>query len=245
MNKSEVIKVLGIPPELQHLINVRQSNRAKRLIFKASTLTGVEIVLPREFSKDWVVANLNDRGQILMGQLKEISQERLLLKPDLIDLTAIGKAWKVIYSDQQCAQILETQNGTLTLSTRDHKNDPMHIPGVLQDWLKAKAVTELPEMLHSMASKIALNFNNVRIKNQKTIWGSCSAKKNINLNQKLLFLPPEVVSYVLKHELVHLKVFDHSEKFWTELGKYIENPKQFRSILLKESEKSVPLWATL
>ena len=76
---------------------------------------------------------------------------------------------------------------------------------------------------------------------------SCSQQKNISLNQKLLFLPPppEVASYVLHHELIHLKVFDHSEQFWTELGKYIETPKRFRSVLLRKAEKLVPLWAGL
>ena len=59
-----------------------------------------------------------------------------------------------------------------------------------------------------------LHFNKILIKNQRTMWGSCSRKKNLNFNYKMLFLPKEVQDYIVVHELCHLKEFNHSKRFW-------------------------------
>ena len=54
---------------------------------------------------------------------------------------------------------------------------------------------------------------------QKTRWGSCSSEKNLNFNWKLILAPPEVLDYVVVHELCHLKEMNHSKAFWEEVGK--------------------------
>lgn len=66
-------------------------------------------------------------------------------------------------------------------------------------------------------------FNKINIKNQKTRWGSCSAKKNLNFNYRLIFLPNKVIDYIIVHELCHLKEFNHSRKFWNLVGRTIFN----------------------
>ena len=59
-----------------------------------------------------------------------------------------------------------------------------------------------------------LKFNSITIKRQKTRWGSCSKKGNLNYNYKILFLPEAIADYIIVHELCHLKEFNHSRKFW-------------------------------
>lgn len=58
------------------------------------------------------------------------------------------------------------------------------------------------------------SWNAVSIRNQKTRWGSCSKKKNLNFHFKLALVPSELADYVVVHELCHLKEFNHSKKFW-------------------------------
>jgi len=69
-------------------------------------------------------------------------------------------------------------------------------------------------------------YNRVSIRKQKTRWGSCSSKNNINLNANLLHLPSELMDYVLLHELVHTRVKNHSKKFWDELNTVVPNARQ-------------------
>ena len=62
-------------------------------------------------------------------------------------------------------------------------------------------------------------FNKLTIKSQKTRWGSCSKKRNLNFNYKILFLSPKIRDYIMIHELCHLKEFNHSSKFWKLVAK--------------------------
>ncbi len=69
------------------------------------------------------------------------------------------------------------------------------------------------------------DINKISIKNQKTRWGSCSRKGNLNFNYKIILLPKKIADYVIVHELCHLKEFNHSRKFWNLVEKGIPNYK--------------------
>ncbi len=57
-------------------------------------------------------------------------------------------------------------------------------------------------------------YNKINIKNQKTRWGSCSKKGNLNLNYKIIFLPEAIRDYIIVHEICHLLEFNHTKRFW-------------------------------
>tara|TARA_B110000116_G_scaffold98041_1_gene85330 strand:+ start:60 stop:635 length:576 start_codon:yes stop_codon:yes gene_type:complete len=77
-----------------------------------------------------------------------------------------------------------------------------------------------------LAGQHNFKFKKLFIKNQKTRWGSCSSKNNINLNAKLLHLPDKLVDYVIMHELVHTQVKNHSKEFWLMLTSYFPDTKE-------------------
>jgi len=83
-----------------------------------------------------------------------------------------------------------------------------------------KAQTHLFSRLEYISQKNKLFYRSVKFRCQKTRWGSCSGKNNINLNINIAFLPEELQDYVLLHELVHTKIKNHSRIFWKELDKY-------------------------
>ena len=82
---------------------------------------------------------------------------------------------------------------------------------------RTAARTVLINRLNQLAQKYGFTFNRVFIKNQKTRWGSCSNKNNINLNMNLVRLPQELIDYTLLHELVHTRIKNHSPKFWNQM----------------------------
>ena len=77
-----------------------------------------------------------------------------------------------------------------------------------------EAKDKLPRLVVRYAKKMNISYEKVFVKTQKTRWGSCSSKGNINLNCLLMKVPPYVRKYVIVHELAHRKEMNHSEHFW-------------------------------
>jgi len=92
-------------------------------------------------------------------------------------------------------------------------------------YAKEEAKKIIRTRLNELSQIHGLNFNRSFIRSQKTRWGSCSAKNNINLNIKLINLPEELRDYVIIHELVHTRVKNHGQQFWAEMTKYYQYPK--------------------
>ena len=79
------------------------------------------------------------------------------------------------------------------------------------------------------------SFGKIFIKNHKSRWGSCSIKKNLNFNYKIIFLPERLAEYIVAHELCHLGEFNHSHKFWKLVSRAFPDCKQ----LAKQVRRSV------
>lgn len=73
---------------------------------------------------------------------------------------------------------------------------------------------------------IGCKVNDIKIKDLKTKWGSCSTKSNINFNYRLVFLPQELHDYIIVHELCHLIHLNHSDKFWSLVENHIPNYRE-------------------
>lgn len=88
-------------------------------------------------------------------------------------------------------------------------------------------------LLTEMAALYNVSYAGVAIRNQRTRWGSCSKKGNLNFNYKIVFLPPHLAKYIVAHELCHLIEFNHSVNFWELVGQTIPNFKNCRNELRK------------
>ena len=71
-------------------------------------------------------------------------------------------------------------------------------------------------------------YNRVSIRNQRTRWGSCSRKGNLNFSYKVVLLPPALVDYIVVHELCHLGEFNHSRNFWDLVARTMPNHRELR-----------------
>jgi predicted metal-dependent hydrolase len=102
-----------------------------------------------------------------------------------------------------------------------------------------QAINTLISQLDKMAKIHNFKYNKVSIRNQKTKWGSCSAKNNISLNINLVRLPDELRDYVILHELVHTRLKNHSREFWAELDKFVGSSSTNSSRNAKELSKKL------
>ncbi len=97
-----------------------------------------------------------------------------------------------------------------------YTNDPRINPynTILTNWLREVAGKYIKNKTTNLAGKYGFEYKDLRIKSVKTRWGSCSSKRNLNFNWKLVFAPKKCVDYVIIHELAHTKQMNHSYKFW-------------------------------
>ena len=93
--------------------------------------------------------------------------------------------------------------------------------------LTKRANEIIPPRVAYYASLVGVDYNRVTIRHQKTKWGSCSGKKNLNFNCLLLLTPTEVMDSVIIHELCHLKYMNHSKEFYNEVLRVCPNYKQY------------------
>ena len=92
---------------------------------------------------------------------------------------------------------------------------------------KAASRRKLVSRLNDLSVNHGFEYNKVFIRNQRTRWGSCSARNNINLNLKLALLPDALIDYVILHELLHTRIKNHSRKFWAEMDRIVGNAKKY------------------
>ena len=107
----------------------------------------------------------------------------------------------------------------------------------LKSWYKIKFKEIAIPRLNYFSDKYNLKINQVRFKNQKTLWGSCSSKNNINLNYLLVMAPMLVIDYVIIHELVHTVHKNHSENFWNAVEAIMPDYKKAKKWLNKNGYK--------
>jgi hypothetical protein len=101
----------------------------------------------------------------------------------------------------------------------------------LKSWYKKRFIEVALPRLSYFSDKHNLKVNQVRVKEQKTLWGSCSSKNNINLNYLLIMAPMKVIDYVIVHELVHTIHKNHSANFWQKVETIMPNYKDARNWL--------------
>jgi len=100
--------------------------------------------------------------------------------------------------------------------------------------LKVAAMALVDERLKHFNREYGFKYGKVRIKNHKSMWGSCSRAGNLNFCYKIAALPPDLADYIIVHELCHLGEFSHSPRFWDLVSRAVPNHKQLQSRLLEQ-----------
>ncbi len=100
---------------------------------------------------------------------------------------------------------------------------------------KERARALVHERLEYFNQFYGVKWNRIAIRNQRSRWGSCSRKGNLNFSYKLALLPAHLSDYIIVHELCHLKELNHGQKFWDLVAKVVPNHRELRRELKKNS----------
>lgn len=120
-----------------------------------------------------------------------------------------------------------------------------HTEAMLKSLVRQVAGETLPERTQELAARYRLPLNKVTVRDQISRWGSCSAKKNISLNWRLLLLPPQIKDYVIWHELAHLLQMNHSVRFWNLLERLDADASHHDNVLSQMTNRIMAIGRTI
>ena len=223
---------------------IRASERARRLSVRVFRTGRVEVVVPPRTSRRSLRRFLDQHREWIerkRGEARRHASPAQPFPPTDIELAACEETWRLHLaggSGRTQIELLPPQ----VLAIRGNAADAA-LRRALQRWLNLKAQQTLAPWLAMISHELRLPYTKMLIRRQRTRWGSCSTRGTISLNCCLLFQRPEVVRYLLIHELVHTRHMNHSKRFWRCVAGYCPEFERLDREL-RDGWRRVPQWGS-
>lgn len=156
-------------------------------------------------------------------------------------MRCVHKTYNIFYRQIESARHVTFQQDRDRLLFYGATHDFSLCTPFLIRFLKMQAKIQLGHLLNQLSTAYEMPYQQLSIRSQKTLWGSCSSDANIQLNYKILFLPESVAHYILVHELCHTIHLNHSKKFWQNVARFVPDFAAQRAAL-HDADQWVPKW---
>lgn len=173
---------------------------------------------------EWSIKKADGRGEIRISVIRSAGKS---LGIEVRDANTVLARIPTRVSDRELKAFVENHRSwilekTEVMAEREEKrkSTPAPPPELLSKTDRMKIQLKIGKRVRHYCEAMGVTVGYVTVKNQKTRWGSCSAKGNVNFNYQLAFLPDELLDYVVIHELAHRRHMNHSRAFWAEVEKY-------------------------
>jgi predicted metal-dependent hydrolase len=224
----------------------------RRTIGMAVGPDGLEISAPRWVTVGEVESALHEKADWIARKLVEMQERQQQLGAarivwaDGVVLPYLGNPLQVVIDSsstlkKNSAQFEPADAGTHTLRLGLPLNaEPSQIRDAVQAWLMRQAKALFVERLNHYAPQLGVQWQRVSLSSAATRWGSASANGAIRLNWRLVHHKRDVIDYVVAHELSHLRVMDHSPRFWETVQSVMPDYAQRRRVL---KDEPLPPWS--
>lgn len=222
--------------------NVRISRRARRMSMRVFPGGRVEVVVPPAAGLAAVerfVARHREWAERRSRELRLLMPKAAERQPSTVELALLGRAWSVDYVPGRRVRAEEAAASRLVVHAPSFTD--RHVSRALVPWLMRLAAHELSARLRPLASQLDIDYARMSVRRQRTRWGSCSARGTISLNVCLMFQRPEVVQYLMVHELCHRRHMNHSRRFWSLVAEHEPAWKPL-DVELLQGWRNVPAW---
>lgn len=228
--------------------------RARRVKLRVDPKGELIVTAPRAVRRsqvdEWVAQRRDWVESVRLRQARlrlDLDPATLGLRPARIDLRAIDEPWEVRYHKARSdrLRLSSTVSGPVRTLNVQLPNRAENVDKRLADrlghWLRQRADATLSPWIAELAERHGFEYAAITFRNQKTRWGSCSAKGRLSINARLLLASPAACRYVLIHELVHTEHLNHSPAFWTRVAAIDPNYRAHESELDRLSQR-LPDW---
>ncbi len=228
--------------DLSFPYTIRRSARAKNIRVSIKNNTEVILVLPKFVPEFLGLQFLKAQKKWIQKHLVPVSNYQEPTKKTYKTGTKIqlfGKKNLKLQLIPSSKSSYDLEPPILKLYLKD-TNDQNEIKLRLTDFYKSITEVTLYDRVDRFCADLGLNYNRICLKNNKTNWGSCSSKKNLNFNWRIIMAPVEIIDYLVIHEVCHLKQMNHSSKFWNLVESLDPNFKAHKK-WLRENGKNLVL----
>ena len=196
---------------------IRRSARARWLGLTIRPETGLVVIVPASSRARPIEPFLRQQARWIFRHLDRLAASA----------AHIPRRWPygptLPYQGEEHRVLLRQAAGRSTVTRSEDRmlTVQMRAPGVegarrvLRRWYVGEAQRACAERAEALSACVGIPYRRLRIRNQRRQWGSCSAKGHLHFNWRLIMAPPEVLDYVVLHELCHRRELNHSPRFWT------------------------------
>lgn len=221
---------------------VRISCTAKRSRIRVNP-SGVEVILSKDKESSGAEAFLSAHADWVLAQLAYVARAGSLLRK-----REDAPEWTILFRGQETPiRIVEEKTSrryAIVEAMRKHLRvripigrrgiDPVN---AVEEWLRRQAKVDLLARLAQRSAEMGVTYGRVYVMAQRTKWAGCSAKRNLSFNWRLIMAPPEVMEYIVIHELAHLLELDHSTRFWFIVGSYCPDYNRHKDWLRQHGQQ--------
>lgn len=192
-------------------VQLRQSRRATRLILKLDPKQNVFNLTKPPRTSEQSVRDFIVQSMPWMKSMHEKQGQTVPFAHDNI-IPVLGVDHKIQYAYADTPHVTQ-EAGELRVTGFD----PIIIPGLVKDWLRAQVFRHISDICQSYARQVNREIYSIQIKDTASRWGSCSRNGKLSFSWRLVFAPNDVIRYVCAHEVAHLEEMNHSSAFWAKV----------------------------
>jgi predicted metal-dependent hydrolase len=201
---------------------LRRSFKARRVRLEVRQQTGLTVIVPHSYKIGQIPGLLKSKERWISRNLARFNQLELLSAPKELrngdTIPYLGRDLELVKQENHHGDSIVLEENKLKVSPDLFNNGLLEM--ALEQWYRIEAAKLINDTADKLSSQMGIDYKRILIRGQKTRWGSCSHKKNLSFNWKLIMAPEPVVEYVIIHELVHLKEMNHSKRFWELVAHY-------------------------
>jgi len=209
---------------------------------------GLTVSAPRWVPMREVDAAVQEKSKWILQKLRDAEERRQQIEANRIDwrdgaeFPFFGEPVNIVLDARGTGTLLETNAGgpprILRVALPQHA-EPPQIRDAVQAWLMKQAKQVFTQRLDHFAPQLGVTWRKLALSNAGTRWGTAHADGTIRLNWRLVHFRMDVIDYVVAHELSHLRVMDHSPKFWDTVASVVPDYAELRGQL---KDEALPTW---
>lgn len=216
---------------------LKRSVIARNIRFEIRQGEGLSIVIPRAYPAERLPLIIGKKQKWILSRLSRLEEHMATQSTgekrtgDIIPF--IGRSLKLSLTagnTESTTIMLQGENLFVTFHPETERIDSL-----IRSWYRTQAEHYIRARVQELSTICGVSCKKVTIRSQRTRWGSCSQKGNLSLNWKVIIAPPEVIDYVILHELLHMKEMNHSKRFWKLVNNYCPTWRDHRKWLRSAS----------